>query len=198
MFWNRPKIKPEWLIIGLGNPGKKYELTRHNAGFFCVDRIAREQGVSFKKKAFDSLYAACNINGQDCLLLKPQTYMNLSGEAVFKAMKHFGLGIDRILVIADDISFNVGSIRIRKSGSSGGQKGVNNVITVLGSEDFVRIKVGAGKRPQEIPTVDWVLSDFSQNELLLLDEVTGSVALAVGEIVNGNTDTAMGKYNKTV
>lgn len=197
-FRKKEKITPEWLIVGLGNPGKKYEYTRHNAGFLCIDGIAKKVGVEIKKKAFDSLCAYCSIGGHDCLLLKPQTFMNNSGDAVIQAMEHHGITPERILVIADDISFNVGSVRIRKSGSSGGQKGVNDIIEATGTQDFARIKVGAGKRPETVTTVDWVLSLFHNEESVALNAAIENVSLAVEEIVRGNFDLAMSKYNKTV
>ena len=198
MFRKKETVTPKWIIAGLGNPGKKYEMTRHNAGFLCLDHIAKAHGTEIKKKMFDSKGAFCKIGGVDCLLLKPQTFMNLSGEAVVQAMEHYGIGRENLLVIADDISFNVGSVRIRRNGSAGGQKGVNNIIETLETQDFPRIKVGAGKRPELVPTVDWVLSRFGIDEEEALYSAIANVSLAVEEIVKGNFDLAMSKYNKTV
>lgn len=197
-FRKKEKITPEWLIVGLGNPGKKYEYTRHNAGFLCIDRIAEKANVEIKKKAFDALTAYCNIGGHGCLLIKPQTFMNNSGYAVIQAMEHHGITPERLLVITDDISFNVGSVRIRKNGSSGGQKGVNDIIETLGTQEFPRIKVGAGKRPETVTTVDWVLGLFADDEKEALESAKENVSLAVEQIVCGNFDLAMSKYNKTV
>lgn len=198
LFKKKEKITPEWVIIGLGNPGKKYEYTRHNAGFLCIDRIAEKAGVEINKKMFDSLGAYCRIGDTDCLLLKPQTFMNNSGYAAIQALEKHNISPERLLVIADDVSFNVGSVRIRKSGSSGGQKGVNDIIENLGTQEFPRIKVGAGKRPEETPMVDWVLSLFKDEEGEALNSAIENVSLAVEQIVCGNFDLAMSKYNKTV
>ena len=197
-FRKKAKHNPVWLIVGLGNPGKKYEFTRHNAGFLCIDRIASKQGVEINEKGFDALYTFCNIADEECMLLKPQTYMNNSGQAVIQAMEQYNLTPDRLIVITDDVSFNVGSVRIRKNGSSGGQKGVNDIIETLGTQEFPRIKVGAGKRPEDTAMVDWVLGLFYDEERKSLDSVAENVSLAVELIANGNFDLAMSKYNKTV
>ncbi|MBR5285626.1 MAG: aminoacyl-tRNA hydrolase [Clostridia bacterium] len=197
-FRKKVKHEPVWLIVGLGNPGKKYEYTRHNAGFLAIDHIAKKQGVEIDEKGFDALYTFCRIGENECLLLKPQTYMNNSGQAVIQAMERFNLTPERLLVITDDVSFNVGSVRIRKNGSSGGQKGVNDIIETLGTQEFPRIKVGAGKRPEETPMVDWVLGLFYDEEREMLDSAIENVSLAVELIANGNFDLAMSKYNKTV
>lgn len=198
LFRKKENITPEWLIVGLGNPGRKYVMTRHNAGFLCIDFIAERLGVDIGKKMFDSKTAFCKIAEKDCLLMKPQTFMNASGDAVIQAVEKYGIPPERVLVIADDISFGVGSVRIRKNGSSGGQKGVNSIIETLGTQNFPRIKVGAGKRPEDVSTVDWVLSLFAQDETESLNTATVSVANAVEEIVRGNFELAMSKYNKTV
>lgn len=204
MFRSKKKTKidsntiPEWIIVGLGNPGKKYEITRHNAGFLAVDYLADKHGIDIETKMFDAKIGFGSIGGTDCLLMKPQTFMNLSGEAVTAAMKRYRMSPDRLLVICDDICFNVGSLRIRKNGSSGGQKGVNNIITLLGTQEFVRIKIGAGKRPEGMDTPDWVLSIFKENEMDNLNSAIAATALAVEEIINGSIDNAMSKYNRTV
>ncbi len=196
-FKKKIRVTPEYVIVGLGNPGKKYEFTRHNAGFLCLDRIAEKVGVSINKKGFDALYEYCKIADKDCLLLKPQTFMNNSGSAVIQALEHHGLTNENLIVITDDISFNVGSVRIRKNGSSGGQKGVNDIIETLGTQEFIRIKVGAGKRPEDTPTVDWVLGLFYDEEREALNSAIENVSLAAEEIVRGNFELAMSRYNKT-
>ncbi len=202
MFWKRNKTNkeftPEWIIVGLGNPGIQYEITRHNAGFLCIDALAKDLGIEFSKKRFDSLVAHGNIDGTECLLMKPQTYMNSSGKAVIEAVKKYGIPAERVLVIADDICFNVGSLRIRRNGSSGGQKGVNDIIEALETQNFPRIKIGVGKRPDDVSTVDWVLGNFSDEDLKSLESVIEAACLAVKETVAYNIDNAMGKYNKTV
>ncbi len=198
MFGIKKASPPEWIIVGLGNPGKKYEITRHNAGFICIDRLAEKCGVKLNKLSFNALTANCSIGGTDCLLMKPQTFMNLSGEAVSAAAEKYNIPSERIVVIADDISFNVGTLRIRRNGSSGGQNGLNNIILMLDTQNFPRIKVGVGKRPESIPTVDWVLSEFGIDEMKIIKEVAESASLAVEEIITADVDSAMGKYNKTV
>jgi len=191
-------LPPDWIIVGLGNPGGRYENTRHNAGFICIEHLAEKHGIKINVLSFDSKVGRGMIGNSDCLLMMPQTFMNLSGEAVQKAAKRYGTKPDRILVLSDDISFNVGSLRIRKNGSAGGQKGVNNIITMLGTQEFPRVKIGAGKRPEDIETVDWVLSKFDYSELKTLSEVKENAARAVDEIINGSIESAMSKYNKTV
>lgn len=191
-------LPPDWIIVGLGNPGGRYENTRHNAGFICIEHLAEKHGIKINVLSFDSKVGRGMIGNSDCLLMMPQTFMNLSGEAVQKAAKRYGTKPDRILVLSDDISFNVGSLRIRKNGSAGGQKGVNNIITMLGTQEFPRVKIGAGKRPEDTETVDWVLSKFDYSELKTLSEVKENAARAVDEIINGSIESAMSKYNKTV
>ncbi len=191
-------LPPDWIIVGLGNPGGRYENTRHNAGFICIEHLAEKHGIKINVLSFDSKVGRGMIGNSDCLLMMPQTFMNLSGEAVQKAAKRYGTKPDRILVLSDDISFNVGSLRIRKNGSAGGQKGVNNIITMLGTQEFPRVKIGAGKRPEDTEAVDWVLSKFDYSELKTLSEVKENAAHAVDEIINGSIESAMSKYNKTV
>ena len=191
-------LPPDWIIVGLGNPGGRYENTRHNAGFICIEHLAEKHGIKINVLSFDSKVGRGMIGNSDCLLMMPQTFMNLSGEAVQKAAKRYGTKPDRILVLSDDISFNVGSLRIRKNGSAGGQKGVNNIITMLGTQEFPRVKIGAGKRPEDTEAVDWVLSKFDYSELKTLSEVKENAARAVDEIINGSIESAMSKYNKTV
>lgn len=198
MFGKKKSNPPEWLIAGLGNPGKKYELTRHNAGFICIDKLAEKYGVKINKLSFNALTANCRIGDSDCLLMKPQTFMNNSGEAVSAAAEKYNIPSERIIVISDDISFNVGTLRIRRNGSSGGQNGLNNIILMLDTQNFPRIKVGVGKRPESIPTVDWVLSEFVVDEIAKIKEVAENVGMAVEEIISADVDSAMGKYNKTV
>ena len=198
MFKKKTEIIPEWIVAGLGNPGKKYEKTRHNAGFICIDEVAKTAGVKINKARFDSKTALVLLDGVPCLLMKPQTFMNASGGAVSQACDEYGIPAERVLVISDDVSFNVGSTRIRKSGSSGGQKGVNDIIEMLGTQDFPRIKVGAGKKPEGTAMVDWVLGDFTEEELVTMQEVAERVNSAVSEIVKGNIELAISRYNKIV
>ncbi len=191
-------VTPDWIIVGLGNPGKKYEITRHNAGFICLDYLADKHSIKVSEKRFDALCGIGKIGDKNCLLLKPQTFMNLSGESVLQATEHYNIPAERVLVISDDVSFSVGSTRIRRNGSSGGQNGIKNIIDMIGTQEFPRIKVGVGKRPDDVSMVDWVLSIFEEDEMKDLNEAVERVSLATEEIINNDIDSAMGKYNKTV
>ncbi len=198
MFRKKETITPEWIIVGLGNPGAKYEKTRHNAGFICIDALSEKHKININTKKFNALIGHGVINGQNCMLMKPQTFMNSSGEAVIQAVEKYNIPAERVLVISDDISFSVGSTRIRRNGSSGGQNGINNIILMLDTQEFPRIKVGVGKRPENVPMVDWVLSNFTDDELKIINDATERVNGAVEEIIGVNIDSAMGKYNKII
>ncbi len=198
MFRKKKTITPEWIIVGLGNPGAKYEKNRHNAGFICIDSLSEKHNIKINTKEFNALTGYGVINGQNCMLMKPLTFMNLSGEAVLEATEKYNIPSERVLVISDDVSFSVGSTRIRRNGSSGGQNGLNNIILMLDTQEFPRIKVGVGKRPDGISMVDWVLGDFSEEDLKLIDDAAIRVSGAIEEIVGGSIDIAMGKYNKIV
>lgn len=152
------------LIVGLGNPGKEYEKTRHNSGFRVMDEIAKECHVSLDQKKFKSLIATTRINGEQVMLMKPQTYMNNSGEAVIEAVKFYHIELDDILVIYDDMDMPIGKIRLREKGSAGGQNGVKSIIAHLHTQDFKRIRVGIGKDPR-VPVVDWVLGKIRKDEV---------------------------------
>ena len=195
MFGIKKTPTPEWLIIGLGNPEKKYFKNRHNAGFICIDALAKEHNIKINNLKFNALTGIGTINGKCCMLMKPQTYMNSSGEAAIQAVERYNIPVEKVIVISDDVSFSVGSTRIRRNGSSGGQNGIKNIILMLDSENFPRIKVGVGKRPEDVSMVDWVLSDFTEGELKLIDEAAARVGGAICEIVGGDIDAAMGKYN---
>lgn len=152
------------LIVGLGNPGKEYEMTRHNSGFCVLDAIAEECRIEVTQKKFKALIANTQIGKERVLLMKPQTYMNLSGEAVREAMNFYKLTPDHLLVIYDDLDLPVGKIRLRAQGSAGGQNGMKNIIKHIGTQDFERIRVGIGKDGR-IPVIDWVLGKVRQEEM---------------------------------
>lgn len=154
------------LIVGLGNPGKKYENTRHNTGFQVMDEIAQELHVDITQKKFQALIGTTQVQGEKVICMKPQTFMNLSGEAVGAAVRFYQLSLSDLLVIYDDKDIEVGNIRLREKGSSGGQNGVKNIIAHLGSEQWNRIRVGIGKNPN-IDMVDWVLGSFHKEEIPL-------------------------------
>ena len=186
----------EYLIVGLGNPGKQYEGTRHNAGFISLDYIADELNVKVNKVKFKSTVGEARISGKRCLLMKPSTFMNLSGQAVTEAMRFYKLSPQQVIVISDDISLDVGKIRIRRKGSDGGQNGLKNIIYLSGSDEFPRVKVGIGKKPHpDYDLKDWVLSRFTDKDKKLLAERLPDIKSAVECIVSGEIDKAMNLYN---
>ncbi len=186
----------EYIIAGLGNPGSKYEMTRHNAGFLAIDLFAIEKEINIKRLKFHSLVGEVKIGEKKCLLMKPQTFMNNSGEAIAEAAKFYKIPPEKIIIISDDVSLDVGKIRIRRKGSAGGHNGLKSIISLIGSEDFPRIKIGVGKKPApEYDLVDWVLGRFPKELEPDLKSALENAAKAIPLIVNGNTDRAMNLYN---
>lgn len=198
MFFKKKEFSTglDFMIVGLGNPGSKYENTRHNAGFICVDKIAEDLRVKMTKLKFKSLIGEGTIDGHKVLLMKPSTFMNLSGEAVVEAMKFYKLPPEKVLIIFDDISLEPGKMRIRRNGSHGGHNGMKNIIYLSGSDQFPRIKVGVGKKPHpDYDLAAWVLSKFTDSEMKLINEVAAKTTDAATHIMNGNIDKAMNLYN---
>ncbi|MBR6873661.1 MAG: aminoacyl-tRNA hydrolase [Ruminococcus sp.] len=188
--------KPEFIIVGLGNPGIDYERTRHNAGFMAVAAIEEKLGIPVSSYKFKAKTAVADIGGVRCLIMKPETYMNLSGEAVSQAMNFYKIPIEKVLVIFDDISLDVGVMRIRRKGSAGGHNGLKSIIECCGSEDFPRIKIGVGKKPHpDYDLKDWVLGKFTEEERKKLSEVLDKVLPAAELIVQDKTSEAMNKFN---
>ena len=186
----------DYIIVGLGNPDKKYEITRHNAGFITADIIADKYDCKINKLKFKSLVGECRINGKRVLIMKPSTYMNNSGQAVVEAMNFYKLPAENVIVIFDDISLDVGKLRIRKKGSDGGQKGMRSIIYLSGKDTFPRIKIGIGAKPNpEWELADWVLSKFTPKELEDIKAAAENACCAVELMVNGETDKAMNRYN---
>lgn len=186
----------EYIIVGLGNPERKYENTRHNAGFLAMDTIAHQYGISVDRLKFKAMTAQYTIAGHKCLLMKPTTYMNLSGQAVVEAMNFYKIPAERVIVLLDDISLDVGQMRIRRKGSHGGQNGMKNIINLSGCDLFPRIKIGIGKKPHpDYNLADWVLSNFHSDEQKRLLPVLEQCAEAVELIVKGNIDEAMNRFN---
>ncbi len=186
----------EFLIVGLGNPGGKYEITRHNAGFLCVDLFAESMNTEIKRLKYHSLTAEVNIDGHRCLLMKPQTFMNNSGEAVGEAAKFYKIPAEKVIVMFDDISLPIGKLRVRRKGSAGGHNGIKSIISHLGSENFPRVKIGVGAKPHpDYDLADWVLASFKKDDFPALKEAMVNAGEAVKLIVNGNTDKAMNLYN---
>ncbi|MBP3793244.1 MAG: aminoacyl-tRNA hydrolase [Ruminococcus sp.] len=192
----RPQGRPEFIIAGLGNPGVEYEKTRHNTGFMAVDALSQRFGFSVNTHKFNALIADTVISDKRCLVMKPLTYMNKSGEAISDAMDFYNIPPENIIVIFDDISLDVGKMRLRRKGSSGGHNGIKSIIHNCGSQDFPRIKIGVGGKPHpDYDLADWVLSSYSDNELKLLGEVFDHTARAVELILRGNINQAMNDYN---
>ena len=185
----------DWLIVGLGNPGTKYDNTRHNAGFLMLDALAEHNNCEVRRIKFKGLYGKCKIAGQNAVLLKPSTFMNLSGQSVTDAMNFFHIPPERVLVLFDDISLDVGRTRIRLKGSHGGHNGMKNIIYLSGSDQFPRIKIGVGSKPEGWDLADWVLSRFNKDEMKLLAGVADNICEAVELILTGHPDKAMNRFN---
>lgn len=185
-----------FVIVGLGNPGKNYEKTRHNAGFMAIDAIADKYGISVKEKKHKALCGTGVIEGQKVLLVKPQTYMNLSGESVGEILNFYKLDPEEeMLVIFDDISLAPGNIRIRKKGSAGGHNGIKSLIAHTGTQGFMRIKVGVGEKPKGWDLADYVLGHFSEDDTKKLEEVMPDIVRAAVLMLQGDVDKAMNDYN---
>lgn len=185
-----------YLVAGLGNPGKQYDMTRHNIGFHTIDYIADELGVKIKKLKYKSIYGECDINGEKVLLVKPQTYMNLSGESISEFVKFFKIPTENVIIISDDIALETGRIRIRKKGSAGGHNGLKNIIYMLNSENFNRIRIGVGAPTHpDYDLKDFVLGRFTKDEIPVLEESIIKSYKAVVEIIKRGADSAMNKFN---
>lgn len=186
----------EYIVVGLGNPGRQYENTRHNAGFIALDKLADKYNCNVSKMKYKALIGDCTIAGKRTLLMKPQTFMNLSGEAVVQAMSFYKIPPENVIVLFDEISLDVGRMRIRRKGSDGGQKGMRSIIELSGSSLFPRVKIGIGEKPNpNWQLADWVLSRFTAAEREALDKVTDNACGAVEYIIAGNIDKAMADFN---
>ena len=177
--------KETWLIVGLGNPGKEYAHTRHNCGFRAIDILAEKLGCKIDKLKFQGLYAQTTYNGRKLMLLKPQTFMNLSGRSVLQLSAYFNIPPERIIIMFDDISLQPGRLRVRADGSAGGHNGIKSIISELGSQDFPRVKIGVGAKPSpDTDLADWVLSGFTPSEEKALADAlknAGDAALSIME-----------------
>ncbi len=198
MFFKKEKGGSfEYLVAGLGNPGREYENTRHNAGFVAADMLADKFNMSFSKSKFDALYGDCVIAGERVLVVKPQTYMNLSGNAVQKLASFYKIPAEKLIVMHDDVSLDVGKIRIRRKGSAGGQKGLANIIQMMGTEEIPRIKIGVGGKPHpDYDMKDWVLGKIPQEQQADFKTACENAVKAVEEIIARGIDSAMNKYSK--
>lgn len=185
-----------WLIVGLGNPGKQYERTRHNAGFRAIDILAESLGCKIDKGKFQGLYGQTTYQGKKLYLLKPQTFMNLSGRSVLQMSAYFSIPPQRIIVLFDDISLEPGRLRIRADGSAGGHNGIKSIINELGSQDFPRVKIGVGAKPHaEQDLADWVLSSFSASEEKVLSSALPQAADAAVSIVERGVPETANRFN---
>ena len=188
-----------FIIVGLGNPTKEYEGTRHNVGFDVIDAIADKYNISVTERKNRAFCGKGIIAGQKVLLAKPQTYMNLSGESVRGLLDYFKIDEEtELIVIYDDVSLDVGQLRIRKKGSAGGHNGIKNIITHLGTNAFQRIKVGVGEKPKEYDLADYVLGHFSKAEKELMEDGYKNAMEAIEMILQGEIDAAMNQFNKKV
>ena len=200
MFFSKREESPssgfDYLIAGLGNPGEQYAFTRHNAGFLALDEIAERAGIRVKSLKFKSLYGTGQIAGKKVVLLKPQTFMNASGEALRDAAQFYKIPMEKVIVLYDDISLDVGRLRIRRKGSDGGHNGIKSILYLTGSDQVPRIKLGVGKKPHpEMDLADWVLSRFTKEEGKLLEEAIDKAAQALELMIQDNAEEAMNRFN---
>lgn len=192
----KPTGSFSWLVVFLGNPGPKYDCTRHNAGFMAGDALAKKLGVDVSRLRFKALTAACEINGEKVLLMKPQTYMNLSGEAVGEAARYYKIPPEHVLVVSDEISLPLGKLRVRPKGSAGGHNGLKSIIASLGSDAFPRIRIGVGAPPHpDYDMADWVLSVFRNQDLEDMLAAAARAAEAVVCYISDGPERAMNRYN---
>lgn len=186
----------EYIIAGLGNPGMQYDNTRHNAGFNVIDMLAKQYNTEINRLRFKGKTAELTIEGIKCLLLKPTTYMNNSGESIVQAMEFYKLDVDKLIVVCDDISLDCGKIRIRRKGSHGGHNGLRSIIELTGRDDFQRIKVGVGKKPHpDYDLAKWVLGKFNSDDTEKMKISAENACESIKLMIQGKTDEAMNKYN---
>lgn len=191
-----PSGPVEYLIAGLGNPGEQYAYTRHNAGFMVIDAMAERLETDIKKYKFKSLCSDVTISGKHCVLMKPETYMNNSGQAVSEAMAFYKLDIEHVIIVYDDISLEPGKLRIRRKGSDGGHNGIKSIIYLTGEDVFPRIKMGVGRKPHpKFDLADWVLSRFSKEDMEKIKKSCEMACDSLELMVAGKIDEAMNKYN---
>jgi PTH1 family peptidyl-tRNA hydrolase len=193
----RKKIGPAaWIAVFLGNPGAKYSGTRHNVGFMTAGVLEKTAGIKLDRLKYKALTCACDLGGEKVFLMKPQTFMNLSGDAVSQAMRFYKLPLERVIVVSDDVALPVGKIRIRRDGSAGGHNGLRDIIEKCGGDNFPRIKIGVGAPTHpDFDMADWVLSAFSAKEAELIAEAVKNAAKAVEMIISSGVDKAMNVYN---
>lgn len=184
-----------YFIVGLGNPGDKYENTRHNMGFLTIDYLSRKFDIKVKKLKFKSLYGQGEISGQKVMFIKPQTYMNSSGEAIRELRNYYNFDMDKLIVIVDDIDINFGTIRIKAKGSSGSHNGMKSIIYNLVDDSFPRIKIAVGKKPEYMDLANFVLSGFTEKEVEIIRDEIALASDAVEMILDSGVEKAMNKFN---
>lgn len=195
MFFKKPS-GVQWIIAFLGNPGPQYNYTRHNAGFMVGDSFEKKFNVTINRSRFKALTAVCTVSGNNVLLMKPQTYMNLSGEAIGQAARFYKIPADHIIVVSDEMSLPIGKIRIREKGSAGGHNGLKNIISVLGTDEFPRIRLGVGAPPsKDFDVKDWVLAVFHDQDLSDMMAACSKAADAVECYIAYGPSKAMNQYN---
>lgn len=188
--------KIEYIITGLGNPGLEYENTRHNAGFAVLDKLAEQSGCNINRMRFKGKTAEAVVGGKRCLLLKPTTYMNNSGESIVQALEFYKLDISQLIVICDDISLDPGKLRIRRKGSHGGHNGLRSICELTGRDDYQRIKMGVGKKPHpDYDLAKWVLGKFGKDDAKKMETSAENACECIALMVQGKTDEAMNKFN---
>ncbi len=187
---------PEWLAVFLGNPGPRYDFTRHNAGFIACDALAGRKGFSVNRLRFSALTAQTELGGQKVLVMKPQTFMNLSGEAVGKAARFYRIPSEHVLVVSDEVSLPVGKLRVRTKGSAGGHNGLKSIIAALGTDAFPRIRIGVGAPPHpDYDMAEWVLSVFRDQDALEIRDAAARAAEAVECYISDGPERAMNRFN---
>lgn len=194
MFFKKPS-NIDWIVVFLGNPGPKYAMTRHNAGFLTADAVEKKYGVRIDRSKHKALTAVCDVGGVRVLLMKPQTFMNLSGDAAGDAMRFYKLPPERLLVVSDDVHLPLGRIRVRPSGSAGGHNGLKDIIAKCGGEGFPRVRIGVGEVPPGWELVDWVLSVFRNQDAETILETAARAADAVECVITRGVQEAMNRYN---
>ena len=184
-----------YLIVGIGNPGRQYDATRHNVGFHTVDVLSKKLGVPMRSRRFKTVHGTGTYAGRKMILAKPQTYVNLSGEAVRALSKYYGVPADHIIVVCDDVYLDLGAIRIRPSGSAGGHNGLKNIIAQLGSDGFPRVRLGTGPQPEGMDLVEFVLRPMTSGERKCMKDVCEEAAEACLTMITDGTERAMNLYN---
>lgn len=195
-FQNRKASGVEWIVCCLGNPGREYDNSRHNVGFLTADRLAEKHHFDIKRIRFKAMTGMVELDGHKVLVMKPNTYMNLSGTALQEAAAFYKIPPERCLVVADDVSLDPGRLRLRRNGSAGGHNGLKSIINMLDSQDFPRVKIGVGKKPHpDYDLADWVLGKFSAEDQKTISEAADTACEAIECIIAKGMDRAMNLYN---